>query len=158
MIKRLKILVDTFAKITLGVSFAAAFYISVIWGLDVHISVKVLWEVLIVSAVCTIPILMFPVDGEKELSKNGMLLRRIIYFIFVNCVVLGLGWLFGWYYIEKPAMVAFMEFLIIFVYVTVNAVVYISENAEAKNMNKRLEEIKKNTRIEKIGQKEYFKI
>ena len=136
MIKRLKILVDTFAKITLGVSFAAAFYISVIWGLDAHISVKVLWEVLIV----------FPVDGEKELSKNGMLLRRIIYFIFVNCVVLGLGWLFGWFYIEKPAMVAFMEFLIIFVYVTVNAVVYISENAEAKNMNKRLEEIKKKTR------------
>ena len=87
-----------------------------------------------------------PVDGEKELSKNGMLLRRIIYFIFVNCVVLGLGWLFGWFYIEKPAMVAFMEFLIIFVYVTVNAVVYISENAEAKNMNKRLEEIKKKTR------------
>lgn len=142
MIKRLKILVDTFAKITLGVSFAAAFYISVIWGLDAHISVKVLWEVLIVSAVFTIPILMFPVDGEKELSKNGMLLRRIIYFIFVNCVVLGLGW----FYIEKPAMVAFMEFLIIFVYVTVNAVVYISENAEAKNMNKRLEEIKKKTR------------
>ena len=31
-------------------------------------------------------------------------------------------------------------------YVTVNAVVYISENAEAKNMNKRLEEIKKKTR------------
>jgi hypothetical protein len=64
MIKRLKILVDTFAKITLGVSFAAAFYISVIWGLDVHISVKVLWEVLIVSAVCTIPILMHQPVGN----------------------------------------------------------------------------------------------
>ena len=146
MIKKLKILVDTFAKITLGVSFAAAFYISVIWGLDAHISVKVLWEGLIVSGVCTIPMLMFPADDEKELSKNGMLIRRIIYFIFVNCAVLGLGWLFGWFYIEKPAMVAFMEFLIIFVYVAVNAVIYISENAEAKNMNKRLEDMRKNAK------------
>ena len=38
----------------------------------------------------------------------------------------------------------YVGFLIIFVYVAVNAVIYISENVEAKNMNKRLEEIKKN--------------
>jgi hypothetical protein len=55
-------------------------------------------------------------------------------------------------------MVAFMEFLIIFVYVTVNAVVYISENAEAKNMNKRLEEIKKKTReLKKSDKKNILK-
>ena len=36
-----------------------------------------------------------------------------------------------------------MECMIIVVYVIVNAVCYINDNAAAKNMNKKLEEIKK---------------
>ncbi len=90
-----------------------------------------------------ITILDIPPDGERELSKNGMLIRRIIYFVFVNCSVLGLGWLFGWFYIEKPETVTLMECMIIVVYVIVNAVCYINDNAAARSMNRKLEEMKK---------------
>ena len=143
MINKIKVLIDLYAKITLGVLFAAAFYISVLWGQDAQISVRILWQILMVSAVCTVPILMFPTDGERELSKNGMLIRRIIYFAFVNCAVLGLGWLFGWFYIEKPETVLLMECMIIVVYVLVNVVCYINDNVAARNMNKKLEEMRK---------------
>ena len=143
MINKIKVLIDLYAKITLGVLFAAAFYISVLWGFNAQISVRILWQIPIVSAVCTVPILMFPTDGERELSKKGMLIRRIIYFVFVNCSVLGLGWLFGWFIIEKPETVALMECMIIVVYVIVNAVCYINDNAAARNMNRKLEEMKK---------------
>ena len=67
MINKIKVLIDLYAKITLGVLFAAAFYISVLWGFNAQISVRILWQILIVSAVCTVPILMFPTDGEREL-------------------------------------------------------------------------------------------
>ena len=110
MINKIKVLIDLYAKITLGVLFAAAFYISVLWGLDAQISVRILWQILIVSAVCTIPILMFPTDGERELSKNGMLIRRIIagifmlalniFFFYYTIVFCGIyvNTQYGWFY------------------------------------------------------------
>ena len=113
MFEKVKNLANIFSKITVCVLFASAIYISALWGLDAQISVRILWQIIIVSAVCAVPILMYPTKNEKELSKKGMLVRQIIYFVYVNIAVLGLGRAFGWFYFEKPEMVVFMEWLII---------------------------------------------
>ncbi len=143
MAEKLKMLMDIFGKITFGVLIAAAVFISVFWGFDAEISVKVLWQILVVSAVCSIPILMFASDAEKELSKKGMFVRQLLYFIFVNIAVLGLGKLFGWFSFQNLSMVILMEILIIAVYAAVNIICYLSDRATAQNMNEKLQEMKK---------------
>ena len=115
---KIKNLINVFSKITICVLVASAAYITAFWGWNAQISVQILWQILVVSAVCSIPILMYPRDGEKELSKKGMIVRQILYFIYVNIAVLGLGRLFGWFYFTNMKMLAFMEALIVFVYVT----------------------------------------
>ena len=123
--------------------FASAVYISALWGLDAQISVRILWQIIIVSAVCAVPILRYPTKNEKELSKKGMIVRQIIYFVYVNIAVLGLGRAFGWFYFEKPEMVVFMEGLVIGVYVIVNLVVYMNDRIAADSMNRKLSELRK---------------
>ena len=87
MAEKLKMLMDIFGKVTFGVLIAAAVFISVFGGFDAQISVKILWQILAVSAVCSVPVLMFDSDATKELSKKGMFVRQLFYFIFVNIVV-----------------------------------------------------------------------
>ena len=66
MAEKLKMLMDIFGKITFGVLIAAAVFISVFEGVDAQISVKILWQILAVSAVCSVPVLMFDSDASKE--------------------------------------------------------------------------------------------
>ena len=143
MFEKVKNLANIFSKITVWVLFASAIYISALWGLDAQISVRILWQIIIVSAVCAVPVLMYTTKNEKELSKKGMIVRQIIYFVYVNIAVLGLGRAFGWFYLEKPEMVVFMEGLIIGVYVIVNLVVYMNDRIAADSMNRKLSELRK---------------
>ena len=143
MFEKVKNLANIFSKITVCVLFASAVYISALWDLDAQISVRILWQIIIVSAVCAVPILMYPTKNEKELSKKGMIVRQIIYFVYVNIAVLGLGRAFGWFYFEKPEMVVFMEWLIIGVYVIVNLGVYMNDRIAADSMNRKLSELRK---------------
>ena len=80
MMNKIKILANIFSKITACVLLASAIYITVMCGLDAQISVMILWQILLVSAVCSIPILMYPDEEGKEVSKQGMIARQIIYF------------------------------------------------------------------------------
>lgn len=139
---KIKNLINVFSKITICVLVASATYITTFWGWNAQIGVQILWQILVVSAVCSIPILMYPRDGEKELSKKGMIVRQILYFIYVNIAVLGLGRLFGWFYFTNMKMLAFMEALIVFVYVAVNLIIYINERMVAENLNRRLKEMR----------------
>ena len=143
MFEKVKNLANIFSKITVCVLFASAIYISALLGLDAQISVRILWQIIIVSVVCAVPILMYPTKNEKELSKKGMIVRQIIYFVYVNIAVLGLGRVFGWFYFEKPETVAFMEGLIIGVYVIVNLVGYMNDRIAADSMNRKLSELRK---------------
>ena len=140
MTEKMKLLLDIFGKITAGVLMAAAAYITIFWGTEAKISAMILWQVLIVSAVCTVPVLLFAADNGKELSKRGMFVRQFLYFLFVNVVVLGLGSLFDWFEFRNVSMVLVMEAMIIAVYALVNVVSYLSDRAAAQNMNEKLQE------------------
>ncbi len=140
MTEKMKLLLDIFGKITAGVLMAAAAYITIFWGTEAKISAMLLWQVLIVSAVCSVPVLLFAADNGKELSKRGMFVRQLLYFLFVNVVVLGLGSLFDWFEFRNVSMVLVMEAMIIAVYALVNVVSYLSDRAAAQNMNEKLQE------------------
>ena len=140
MTEKMKLLLDIFGKITAGVLMAAAAYITIFWGTEAKISAMILWQVLIVSAVCSVPVLLFAADNGKELSKGGMFVRQLLYFLFVNVVVLGLGSLFDWFEFRNVSMVLVMEAMIIAVYALVNVVSYLSDRAAAQNMNEKLQE------------------
>ncbi len=140
MTEKMKLLLDIFGKITAGVLMAAAAYITIFWGTEAKISAMILWQVLIVSAVCSVPVLLFAADNGKELSKRGMFVRQLLYFLFVNVVVLGLGSLFDWFEFRNVSMVLVMEAMIIAVYALVNVVSYLSDRAAAQNMNEKLQE------------------
>lgn len=140
MTEKMKLLLDIFGKITAGVLMAAAAYITIFWGTEAKISAMILWQVLIVSAVCSAPVLLFAADNGKELSKRGMFVRQLLYFLFVNVVVLGLGSLFDWFEFRNVSMVLVMEAMIIAVYALVNVVSYLSDRAAAQNMNEKLQE------------------
>lgn len=73
MAEKLKMLMDIFGKVTFGVLIAATVFISVFGGFDAQISVKILWQILAVSAVCSVPILMFGSDASRELTKKECL-------------------------------------------------------------------------------------
>ena len=135
--------VDIFGKITFGVLLAAAIFITVFLGADSKISAMVLWQVLIVSAICSLPIVMFRSDSGKEVSKKAMLAGQLLYFLFVNVVVLGLGNLFEWFSFQNPRMVLLMEVLIIGVYAVVSVICYLNDRATAQNMNEKLQEMRK---------------
>ncbi len=147
MIEKMKLLLDIFGKITAGVLMAAAAYITIFWGIEAKISAMILWQVLIVSAVCSVPILLFAADNGKELSKRGMFVRQLLYFLFVNVVVLGLGRRFEWFEFRNLGMVAVMEALIIAVYALVNLVSYLSERSVAQDMNERLRKMRGDSRM-----------
>ena len=138
MAEKLKMLMDIFGKVTFGVLIAATVFISVFGGFDAQISVKILWQILAVSAVCSVPILMFASDASRELTKKGMFARQLLYFI------LGLGKLFEWFSFQNFSMVLLMEVLIIAVYAVVNIICYLSDRADAQSMNEKLLEMKKN--------------
>ncbi len=140
MTEKMKLLLDIFGKITAGVLMAAAAYITIFWGTEAKISAMILWQVLIVSAVCSVPVLLFAADNGKELSKRSMFVRQFLYFLFVNVVVLGLGSLFDWFEFRNVSMVLVMEAMIIAVYALVNVVSYLSDRAAAQNMNEKLQE------------------
>lgn len=140
MTEKMKLLLDIFGKITAGVLMAAAAYITIFWGTEAKISAMILWQVLIVSVVCSVPVLLFAADNGKELSKRGMFVRQLLYFLFVNVVVLGLGSLFDWFEFRNVSMVLVMEAMIIAVYALVNVVSYLSDRAAAQNMNEKLQE------------------
>lgn len=140
--KRLKSMVSVFEKVTAGILFVTAVFISVFYGWDIELSVDILWQILFLSAVCALGSIILPLEGEKEkeVSRIAMLVRTIIYFIYINVVVLGFGFLFEWFTFDNSWQVFGMELAIIFVFAAVALIFYWSQCLEARRMN---EELKK---------------
>ena len=96
MRKRLYAMMSLYAKITTGILFVAAVYISVFYGWEEELGVEILWQILGLAGACTLGSLLLPADGEQEVSKKSMLARIVGYYVYVNVIVLLCGFLFGW--------------------------------------------------------------
>lgn len=138
MLKRLECMVSIFTKITTGVVFVTAVFIQIFYRGDIELGVEILWQDLVVSAVCTLPALLIPIEGEREVSKCSMLIRMIFYYCFVNVVVLSLGAYFSWFALSDWKQVLGMEVAIAIVFAFVMVVSYWAEHQTAERMNQKL--------------------
>lgn len=138
--KRLKSMLVLFEKVTVGIVFVTAVYIPVFYGWDTEIYADILWQILFLSAVCALGSMILPLEGEKEVSGKSMLIRTVLYYIFINVVVLGLGFFYGWFTFRNGWQVLGMELAIAFVYGAIWLFSYWSQYREAERMNQKLRE------------------
>ena len=140
MLKRIESIVSLFVRITTGVLFVTAVYVSVFYGIESDIEVKLLWQILLVSSICSLGAFILPFDTKREVSKYSLLICMIIYYLFVNVVVLLSGFYFEWFYIGNWKQVLGMVVAIAFVFVVVTLVTYWAEYQVADKMNQKLQE------------------
>lgn len=142
MLKRIKEMMSLFVKTTTGILFVTAVYITVFYGWENTSKVNLLWEILGLSALCTLGSLILPLEGEKEVSKAATLIRVILYYIYVNIVTLIFGYAAEWYLISDMKQVLGMVAAVAFVFFVIAAVYYWAQYQEAKKMNQKLRERK----------------
>ena len=136
--KKFRNWIGLLGKISLGCLIVTAAFITLFWGIDAKTHVALLWQLLLVSFLCSLGIFMYPSENEQELSKKGLIGRHILYFIFVNIVVLVLGSLFQWFYFSNWKMVVLMELSIIVIFAVVFLSSYLSDAKIAKKLNDKL--------------------
>ncbi len=132
--KKIADMFNTFVYVVTAVVFGSAVYITVFWG-DSTLGVKLLWEILLVSFLCSLGTLIYP---EKTVSKKVIWLLRILHYVLVNAVVLGCGIWFEWFYADNLLMVLGMLFLIAVIFVTASFFLWKRAAHTAELMNERL--------------------
>ncbi|MDE6128514.1 MAG: DUF3021 domain-containing protein [Lachnospiraceae bacterium] len=132
--KKIVDMFNTFVYVVTAVVFGSAVYITIFWG-ESTLGVKLLWEILLVSFLCSLGTLMYP---EKQTSKKVLWLLRALHYVLVNMVVLGCGICFEWFYADNLLMVLGMLLLIATIFVTASLILWKRAAHAAELMNERL--------------------
>lgn len=138
MVKRLECMMSLFTKITTGVVLATAVFIQIFVGADAQLGVEILWQDLFVSAICTLPTLLIPLEEEREVPKYSMLIRMILCYLLINMAVLLSGAYFSWFAFDDWKQVLGMLITIAVVFAFVMLSSYWMEYQEAERMNAKL--------------------
>nr|WP_302596805.1 DUF3021 family protein [uncultured Cellulosilyticum sp.] len=133
--RRLKELAAIFAWVTTGIVIASTIFIGIFYSFEVVTS-NILWQILICSLICTLGSLVYP---NKELSKKLTAILTIIYYLYINLVVLGCGLIFEWFNMNNLGMVIVMLILIALVFISVWGISIYKSKRLADEMNRRLE-------------------
>lgn len=135
--ERVKKMETTFVYVTTLVVLATALYITVFWGTDLKLGVEILWQILLTSFLTSVGMLFCP---KGEPSKKQFVVKEILYYIYVNIVVLTSGFIYEWFYLEDIKMVIGMLILIAVVYIIINVVLFLKDISLTKKLNEKLEE------------------
>ncbi|MBP3568458.1 MAG: hypothetical protein J6K04_04760 [Lachnospiraceae bacterium] len=129
-----------FVIITVLVLFVSASYITIFYGLDSFVTVKVLWQILFVSFLGSLSHILFRTKENKVLTKKGYYVRWLLCYVYVNIMVLGFGWLFEWFDISSLPMVIGMLVAILVVFLVVAAFVFWMDAKTSEEINQKLKE------------------
>lgn len=129
-----------FVIITVLVLFVSASYITVFYGLDSFVTVKVLWQILFVSFLGSLSHILFRTKENKVLTKKGYYVRWFLCYVYVNLMVLGFGWMFEWFDISSLPMVIGMLVAILVVFLVVAAFVFWMDAKTSEEINQKLKE------------------
>lgn len=131
-----------FCWIVTSVTCATTLYIYVFWGKNTLLNVDILWQILLVSAVCALEsFVLYSPNGE--LPKKEFLYRTCGLFAFINFTVLCFGWYFQWFSFSDWKMIAGMELCIVAVFVSVMLLSCYNDQKQASDMNEKLKERQK---------------
>lgn len=138
--RRLKFLLHIFSMVMTGVVFAVAVFTTIIDPTETMEPV-LLWQMMLVSGLCTLTALIYPWD--REMSKVEVVVRTIIQYVLVNVIVLGSGVIFYWYDISRFRSVAEMVLSIAVIFVAIEASSWKRAAVDAARMNERLKRYQK---------------
>lgn len=80
---------------------------------------------------------------KRTPGKTEMGIRMLLHYLLVNLIVLGAGLWFGWYRIDHLWSVLSMMISIAAVFAVVSAIEMTKSSKEAKQMNEKLKEYRK---------------
>ena len=80
MFEKIKNLANIFSKITVCVLAASAIYISVLWGLDAEISVRILWQIILETKDAK----YVPQGANTEILRHGGTVFAINAYVFFH--------------------------------------------------------------------------
>ena len=143
MKEKIKLLLDIFARISASIFLFSSIYISLFWGVQTDINLSYIWGVLFISLAATI--VRIPFFSDKEISKTKMLVYNVLYFLFVNILVLVIGYKLEWFYLNERKMLWGIEITIIVVYICVMVISYMFDYQIAEKMNEKLKNRLKET-------------
>lgn len=135
--KRVMELLLTFCMVTTGSVFVCAVYINVFWSQETLVEATVLWQILALSFLCSLGNFFHP---DREISRSRAVFNKGIHYLYINAVVLGGGYLFGWMDVGNVFMLAVMILGILLVFITVSAVVWSWHKRETAHLNQKLQE------------------
>lgn len=134
----LKKLLKAFVQNLAGIMISTAIFIS-IFVKGYKFQIILLWQIIVISAVCAFGILIF--FSKREFTKKQMRIRLIIHYLYINVVVLSGAYIFEWinpdYIIQSFAIMV----LIAAVYLSVDIIDMMIGKRTAKIMNKQLNNI-----------------
>ncbi len=135
--KRVVELLLTFCMVTTGSVFVCAVYNKIFWSGDTFLDADILWQLLAMAFVCSLGNFIHP---YREISRRRELFDRGLHYVYINVVVLGCGYGFGWMDIENIFMLAAMTLGILVVFVSVSFVIRRLHERETENLNRMLKE------------------
>lgn len=135
--KRVTELLLTFCMVTTGSVFVCAVYVDVFWPAHTLLEADILWQLLALAFVCSLGNFIHP---YREISRRRAAIDKGLHYLYINVVVLGSGYLFGWMDIENLFMLAAMVSGILAVFVVVSFVIWRLHERETENLNRKLRE------------------
>ena len=108
---------------------------------NIRWSITDIWGVLLIGIVSGAGFGIFYI--KKNMSNRLLLLLKAIYFFMINAVLFFVAIKLGWMQKNWPS-IALMEVMFIIVYFLVNTLVYLLDFNEAKKINEKLKNRKKN--------------
>jgi len=139
VIENIKQMLYYFSIIAVVVMTVSAGYITVFQGVNSIIETKVLWQILLVSFLCAQSYWFF-YSKKPELGKGEFRFRWILCFLYVNAVVLGLGYCFKWFLPSSLPMVIGMEIAIVVAFLVISGCVFLMDLKTTDAINKKLQE------------------
>lgn len=138
--RKIRFLIQIFSMVLTGVVIAVALFTTVINPTDT-VETELFWQMLLVSALCTLVSLIYPWD--REMSKTEVIGRTMIHYILVNGIVLGGGAFFHWYNPSEIRNIIPMLLIIALIFAVVSVISWRKSAADAARMNEKLEEYQK---------------
>ena len=138
--RKIRFLMRTFSMVMTGVVFAVAVFTTVINPTET-VETKLLWQMILVSALCTLASLIYPWD--RAMSKTETIVRILIHYVYINVVVLWGGAFFDWYNPSRFGNIAAMMFAIAIIFGVVSVISWRKSAVDAARMNEKLEEYQK---------------
>lgn len=135
--RRIRETLMTFCMVTTGSVFVCAAYVNVFWPGDPQINVGVLWQIPTIAFVCSLGNFF---HSYREDSRRRAACNMILHYLYINVVVLGGGYQFGWIERGNIFMPAVMTVGILLVFIAVSAVVWSWHKRESETLNRKLQE------------------